>query len=743
MKQSVAWKILLGTIAGLAILPAVLAQRRPYIGYAYPAGGQQCMTFQVRLGGQDLDEVNAVVVSGTGVTARVSEYLRRLNNQEVQLLNEQLKELKKTLPPAPTGKPGAKGPVAPAAAVASIDLSAEGETRALIAKIEQRTREFVQTPACASLSNIVVAEVTIAPDAEPGVRELRLVTTKGVSNPLVFYVGQLPEYARAPMLTATIQILGKEAQALRKRPTGEAEDRITIPCTVNGQIASGEVNRYRFSASKGQRLVISAQGQQLIPYIADAVPGWFQPVLALYDSEGREVAFDDDYRFRPDPVILYEVPRDGDYVFAIFDSIYRGREDFVYRITVGEMPFLTSLFPLGGQVGAALPPNMEGWNLPDADLAFMSGAGRPGVQWLMARRMGYVSNPVPFAVDSVPDVFDREPNNSAATAQKVTLPVVVNGRIDRPDDTDVFAFTGKANQTVVVEVQARRLDSPLDSVVRLTDANGTRLGFSDDCEDLTAGLNTHQADSYLMVKLPADGTYYVHIGDTARKGGAEYGYRLRISAPQPDFELRAVPSSVSLAINSTAAVTVYAVRKDGFTGPIKLALKDPPPGFTAGPVTLAANQKVARFAFKGGPTATKGPVQLSIVGSTKVGEQEVVHEAVPAEDRMQAFLWRQLVPANDLQAVVFDPAYQPPSKRPLPVQPAVLAALPTATPVVASTATPAVSTAASTAAAAAAKPKFTKQQIVGRLRELKRLYEEGLLTDTFYTVKVGECEAAQ
>ena len=343
----------------------------------------------------------------------------------------------------------------------------------------------------------------------------------------------------------------------------------------------------------------------------------------------------------------------------------------------------------------------------------------------------------------MPDVFDREPNNSAATAQKVTLPVVVNGRIDRPDDTDVFAFTGKANQTVVVEVQARRLDSPLDSVVRLTDANGTRLGFSDDCEDLTAGLNTHQADSYLMVKLPADGTYYVHIGDTARKGGAEYGYRLRISAPQPDFELRAVPSSVSLAINSTAAVTVYVVRKDGFAGPIKLALKDPPPGFTAGPVTIAANQKVARFTFKGGPTATKGPVQLSIVGSTKVGEQEVVREAVPAEDRMQAFLWRQLVPANDLQALVYDPAYQPPSKRPVPVQPAVLAALPSATPVVPSTATPAASTAATANAAAAAKPKFTKQQIVGRLRELKRLYEEGLLTDSFYTVKVGECEAAQ
>ena len=146
-------------------------------------------------------------------------------------------------------------------------------------------------------------------------------------------------------------MLGKEESALRKRPDDEVEQRITVPCTVNGQIASGEVNRYRFEARKGQRLVISTQARQLIPYIADAVPGWFQPVLTLYDADGKEVAYDDDYRFKPDPVILYEVPKDGEYVLTITDAIYRGREDFVYRVTIGELPFVTSIFPLGGRAG--------------------------------------------------------------------------------------------------------------------------------------------------------------------------------------------------------------------------------------------------------------------------------------------------------------------------------------------------------------------------------------------------------
>src|ERR1035437_8645521 len=110
------------------------------------------------------------------------------------------------------------------------------------------------------------------------------------------------------MLSASLQILGKEELALRKRPPEEAEQRITLPCTVNGQVASGEVNRYRFKARKGQRLVLTTEARSLIPYIADAVPGWFQPVLALYDATGKELAYDDDYRFNPDPVIFFEVP---------------------------------------------------------------------------------------------------------------------------------------------------------------------------------------------------------------------------------------------------------------------------------------------------------------------------------------------------------------------------------------------------------------------------------------------------
>jgi hypothetical protein len=389
---------------------------------------------------------------------------------------------------------------------------------------------------------------------------------------------------------------------------------------------------------------------------------------------------------------------------------------------------VTSLFPLGGRVGAPVKITTTGWNLESGELTPPGPHAVAGIHLLAARSKGLVSNRVPFALDILPECLEQEPNNTLKQAQPVQLPVIINGRVDRPNDWDVFRFAGLAGQTVVAEVYARRLDSPLDSVLKLTDAKGKLLAWNDDHEDLGSGVNTHHADSYLQARLPANGIYYVHLGDTTRNGGAEYSYRLRISEAQPDFALRVVPSSVSLRGKSSTQLSVYVIRKDGFTGPIKLGLKDPPPGLSASPLSISGTQQVVRLTLKTTLVDTPEPVNLTVVGAAMIAKQEVSHDAVPAEDRMQAFLWRHLVPASELKLLVFDPNYQPQPARVAPVRPPKEVEPKSE---VASTNSP------------ANKPKFTKQQVVWLLKQLKRLYEEDLLTDDFYDQKVAECETAR
>ena len=181
---------------------------------------------------------------------------------------------------------------------------------------------------------------------------------------------------------------------------------------MNGQILPGKIDRFRFAASKGQRLVVVASARELIPYIADAVPGWFQATLALYDDQGKELAYDDDFRFSPDPVLYYQIPADGQYMVEIKDAIYRGREDFVYRITIGELPFVTSIFPLGGQAGTQTIVELTGWNLPVKSLTVNDKDRGPGLYPLsVARKTG---SPTPCRSQSTRcrNAWKRNPTTS-------------------------------------------------------------------------------------------------------------------------------------------------------------------------------------------------------------------------------------------------------------------------------------------------------------------------------------------
>jgi hypothetical protein len=658
--------IVLALAALLAAVSAAPAQQPNLrIGYVYPAGGKQGAAFEAVIGGQFLTGVSNVVVSGGGVQATIVELIKPISGGELNKLRIQIDELLarkavvqkdfRALEKFRSFKNAKTAKTDDAAHDKELeDLKKKyanatwtAEDDKLFREVRMKMASAVRRPANPAISELAVVQFTVAADAEPGQRELRIGTPLALSNPLAFCVGQLPEFSEKASKAITQQksAIAKTAFAPKRRKA-EADPEITLPAVVNGQILPGEVDRYRFTASKGQRLVIAASARQLIPYLPDAVPGWFQATLALYDAGGRELAYDDDFRFDPDPVLSYKIPADGQYAIEIKDSIYRGREDFVYRITVGELPFVTGIFPLGGRAGERTAVELTGWNLPTTGLTVDKGQS-PGIHLLSVRKGEQASNLVPFAVDTLPECLEKEPNDQQADAQPVTLPAIVNGRVGRPGDSDVFRFEGRAGSQIVAEVHARRLNSPLDSVLKLIDAAGKQLAFNDDHEDKGAGLTTHHADSWLSTTLPADGTYYLHLGDAQRKGGPEYAYRLRISPPQLDFALRVVPATVNARVGGTLPITVYALRRDGFSGEIALALKGMPQGFTLGGGRVPAGQDKVRVTLTAPSTPQEKPVSLE--GRATIEGREVSHPAVPAEDMMQAFEYRHLVPAQELK----------------------------------------------------------------------------------------------
>ena len=79
-------------------------------------------------------------------------------------------------------------------------------------------------------------------------------------------------------------------------------------------------------------------------------------------------------------------------------------------------------------------------------------------------------------VDELATVDEMESNDDVHQAQHVSVPVRIRGKIHLPDsrraDADVFRFSAQAGQMWMIEVQAARDGSPLDSVVRVLDAEG-------------------------------------------------------------------------------------------------------------------------------------------------------------------------------------------------------------------------------------------------------------------------------
>lgn len=117
-----------------------------------------------------------------------------------------------------------------------------------------------------------------------------------------------------------------------------------------------------------------------------------------------------------------------------------------------------------------------------------------------------ISNLKLFAVDDLPSVAQVKPNQAAANAQVLTLPVAVDGAVDSLA-RDYYKFQVAAGQRLSIEVLARRLGSALDPMIRLLDSRGRELAYSDDAPGLGP-------DSQLSHTFKEAGEYLLEVRDS-------------------------------------------------------------------------------------------------------------------------------------------------------------------------------------------------------------------------------------
>lgn len=194
--------------------------------------------------------------------------------------------------------------------------------------------------------------------------------------------------------------------------------------------------------------------------------------MSIWDSEGQQLAYNDDDWYTNDSRLTFQLPADGRYYLRVAErGNDAGGQNYFYALWIAA---------------------------PDSS---------PG------------PTPTPVVHEQ-----EMEPNDTSSAATPISIGSTIKGTIGQVGDIDYFRLEGLAGDNVLLDINAVVEGSFLDSYMSIWDSEGQRLQYNDD--------DWHTDDSRISgFRLPADGVYYIKIGGRGDdQGGIEYFYALRVSS---------------------------------------------------------------------------------------------------------------------------------------------------------------------------------------------------------------------
>jgi hypothetical protein len=290
--------------------------------------------------------------------------------------------------------------------------------------------------------NQVTVEVEVSPDAEIGPVRFRLQTPLGTSPEGRFLIE--PYY-------------GESAD---KEPNDTAETAVEtyLPAILTGAISKpGDVDYFKIHVNAGQQLVFqngaASIGSTLQPVVSILAED--QSAVGEFGADGGRDAIRFAHRF----------DQAGVYYIRIADYQESGKNSNFYRFIVGNYPVVLSAFPLGLELGKTREIALKGESVP-SKLGVKGELGELSEDSILLRP-GHSFNQMTLALG-------REPEIEPAPGQLVPIPVTINGRVTGPDG-NTYRFHARKDQKLILEVNARRLGSDLDSFVEVLDRNSNPI----------------------------------------------------------------------------------------------------------------------------------------------------------------------------------------------------------------------------------------------------------------------------
>ena len=332
--------------------------------------------------------------------------------------------------------------------------------------------------------------IAVAADATLGSHLVRVRTRTGLSHPRQFFVSPYP----------TVD----EKEANSEFAQAQA---IPLNSTIEGIVLTEDVDYFKVTVKKGQRLSLEVDGLRL-GYLN------FDPYIAILDKDRFEKAFSDDtILHRQDGYCSFVAEYDGDYYVMVRESSYRGSTRSFYRLHVGDFRRPDVVFPAGGKVGSKVDVRFIDAKGSFTGSVTVPSEEDPNFEVFSAEAPAPSGNP--FRISQVDNFLESEPNSAREQANAVppAEAYALNGIIGEPGDADYYRLTLKKGQVLTGLAYAQGLGSPLDPVISLRGAAGA--------------------------------AYILSIRDHLDRGSPKFVYRVELTASQPRLTFASPEYSVN------------------------------------------------------------------------------------------------------------------------------------------------------------------------------------------------------
>lgn len=492
------------------------------------------------------------------------------------------------------------------------------------------------------------AELEIAADCEPGEHPFRLRTAHGLSLLSTFHVSPFPVVAEVTTPNDTIAT----AQAV--------EPNVTVLGTVDTDV-------FKVPVQPGSRLSVEVDCVRIADvHYADAE---FDLAVRVLDETGRVLAANDEHPLHvQDPLVSLKIPGSlpGGHAYVEVRQSVHKPANIPYCIHIGTFRRPLAAYPAGGKADEPLTTTFLGDPLGEfiETVAVPVGAGT--FSWC-----GDAPSPLSLRASPFENVLEDRPAKETRVA---SLPIAVNGILEKPGDTDAFRVTVKKGDRFRVRAYASALGHPIDPALRIRPLGadggpGAPEVEADDADPRT--LNDRDLfgtsirsqggvkdvlDPSVIWEPKADGDYLLEVSDSSGGGGPTAVYRVEIDTPpeaihfvlrSPFFDWMEGNRATGLAVPRgnrwTVVVDVPQGQGTTYAGPFDIVATGLPSGVRL--VSPRVPGKVAKWPVQLVAEANAQPACAIVMFQAKATDPAVVleggcHQAVPFINHSGGDAWR-------------------------------------------------------------------------------------------------------